>query len=77
MEIDNTDSSPRPSDCALVKQKGKSVVLEVAGYVPVAAEVPVQLDQVVRRSYGHYLEEFVPGTVFVHPRGVTLDRGRC
>ncbi len=59
----------------LVKQKGKSVVLEVAGYVPVAAEVPIQLDQVVRRSYGHYLEEFVPGTVFVHARGVTLDRG--
>lgn len=59
----------------LVKHKGKSLVFEVGGYVPRAAEVPVTLDRVVRRSYGHYLEDFVPGTVFVHPRGVTLDRG--
>jgi len=59
----------------LVKQKGKSLVFEVGGYVAHAAEVPVAFDRVVRRSYGHYLEDFGPGTVFVHPRGVTLDRG--
>jgi 2-methylfumaryl-CoA hydratase len=59
----------------LRKQKNKSLVFEVDGYVPSAGEVPIALDQVVRRSYGHYLEDFVPGTVFVHPRGVTLDRG--
>ena len=59
----------------LVKQKGKSLLFEVGGYVPRAAEVPITLDRIVRRSYGHHLEDFVPGTVFVHPRGVTLDRG--
>jgi 2-methylfumaryl-CoA hydratase len=26
-------------------------------------------------SYGRHLEEFTPGTVFVHPRGFTIDRG--
>lgn len=26
-------------------------------------------------TYGRYLEDFVPGTVFEHPRGFTLDRG--
>lgn len=59
----------------LVKHKGKSLVLEVGAYVPRAAEVPIATDRVVRRAYGHFLEDFVPGTVFVHPRGVTLDRG--
>jgi 2-methylfumaryl-CoA hydratase len=26
-------------------------------------------------QYGRYLEEFVPGTVFQHPRGFTIDKG--
>jgi len=59
----------------LVKHKGRSLVLEVGGYAPRAAEAPVTTDKVVRRAYGHCLEDFAPGTVFVHPRGVTLDRG--
>jgi len=25
--------------------------------------------------YGRYLEDFVPGTVFEHPRGLTIDKG--
>jgi 2-methylfumaryl-CoA hydratase len=58
----------------LVKQKNKSLVLEVDEYTAQAADVPVTLDKVVKRDYGHHLEDFVPGTVFRHPRGVTLDR---
>jgi len=38
-------------------------------------QVPVALDRVRVPEYGHYLEDFVPGTVFAHPRGVTLTRG--
>ena len=26
-------------------------------------------------QYGRYLEDFVPGTVFQHPRGFTIDKG--
>jgi 2-methylfumaryl-CoA hydratase len=42
-----------------------------------ASQVPISLaPQSVRRpEHGHHLEDFVPGRVFVHPRGVTLDRG--
>ncbi len=34
--------------------------------------VPVTLDQVRHPNYGRYLEEYVPGQVFVHPRGFTF-----
>jgi 2-methylfumaryl-CoA hydratase len=37
--------------------------------------VPVDLDCVRRPQYGRYLEEFVPGQVFQHPRGVTVTSG--
>ncbi|PKN58806.1 MAG: acyl dehydratase [Deltaproteobacteria bacterium HGW-Deltaproteobacteria-14] len=40
-----------------------------------APKVPVALDRVRAPEYGHTLEDFVPGTVFAHPRGVTLTRG--
>lgn len=53
----------------------ESRTLEVAPFEALAPEHPVDLDDVVRRTYGHALEEFVPGTVFLHPRGITLDRG--
>lgn len=39
------------------------------------ATTSVSLDDVVRPSYGHHLEDFIPGRVFRHPRGVTLDAG--
>lgn len=39
-----------------------------------APGVPVALSDVMSREYGHVLEEFLPGTVFVHPRGRTVDR---
>lgn len=52
-----------------------SLVVKVGDYEPLAAKVDVGLDTLIARSYGHYLEDFTPNTVFVHPRGVTLDRG--
>lgn len=57
-----------------VKTKNKELVVEVGAFVPHAAEAPTTLDAIVRPSYGHVLEDYVPGTVFVHPRGLTLDR---
>ncbi len=59
---------------ATVKAKGKELVVEVGAFKAHAAETATTLDAVVRPTYGHVLEDFVPGTVFVHPRGVTLDR---
>jgi 2-methylfumaryl-CoA hydratase len=51
------------------------MVLEAAPFTPIAGETPIALDRVIRRDYGHFLEDFVPGRVFRHPRGVTLDAG--
>ncbi|MGM0576292.1 MAG: MaoC family dehydratase [Myxococcota bacterium] len=36
--------------------------------------MPADLDDVRTPDYGHFLEDFVPGTVFVHPRGRTVGR---
>ncbi len=49
--------------------------LDVRLFAELAPSTPVSLDDVVAREYGHYLEDFIPQTVFVHPRGRTLDRG--
>ena len=51
------------------------ITLAVAPFDVLAPKVPVSLDRVRVPEYGHYVEDFVPGTVFVHPRGVTLTRG--
>ncbi len=37
-----------------------------------APAAPVRLDRVRAPQYGRYLEAFVPGQVFVHPRGFTF-----
>jgi len=43
-----------------------------------AAHTPVDLATGVRApSYGRYLQDFVDGIVFVHPRGMTLNPGLC
>ena len=47
--------------------------LTVEPFAALAAGIPVSLDDVRAPQYGHVLEDFVPGTVFVHPRGVTVD----
>ena len=49
--------------------------LNVQLFEALAPTTPIVLDDVVAREYGHYLEDFVPQTVFVHPRGRTLDAG--
>lgn len=41
----------------------------------VSGSVAVNLEWARRPQYGRYLDEFVPGQVFVHPRGYTFDRG--
>lgn len=41
-----------------------------------AAKVQVDVQQVRHPHYGRYLEEFVPGQVFVHPRGFTFLRAQ-
>jgi len=41
----------------------------------VAGSVAVNLEWVRQPQYGRYLDEFVPGQVFVHPRGYTFERG--
>jgi 2-methylfumaryl-CoA hydratase len=41
-----------------------------------ARSVPVDPAQVRHPHYGRYLEEFVPGQVFVHPRGFTFFRAQ-
>ncbi|HNF27321.1 MAG TPA: acyl dehydratase, partial [Leptospiraceae bacterium] len=30
--------------------------------------------EVIRKSYGRYLEEFIEGEIFLHPRAFTIDR---
>ena len=40
-----------------------------------APETDVVLNKVRHPHYGRYLEQFVPGQVFQHPRGITIDRG--
>jgi len=43
-----------------------------------APTAPLHLPDGVRApSYGRYLEDFQDGAVFVHPRGMTLNRGLC
>ena len=40
-----------------------------------AGDVVIDLGAVRRRHYGRYLEDFVPGQVFPHPRGFLFDQG--
>lgn len=58
----------------VVRVKGREAVVEVGPYEPRATEL-VEIAAVIEREYGHYLEDFTPGRVFRHPRGVTLERG--
>ncbi|MBI2981689.1 MAG: MaoC family dehydratase N-terminal domain-containing protein [Deltaproteobacteria bacterium] len=37
-------------------------------------EIPVDLKKVRAPEYGRVLEDFQPGEVFCHPRGITIDR---
>jgi 2-methylfumaryl-CoA hydratase len=39
-----------------------------------AGDVEINVEQVRAPQYGRYLDEFVPGQVFVHPRGFSFER---
>ncbi len=51
------------------------VALSVSLQREQASDSTVNLQQARRIRYGRSLEQFVPGDVFVHPRGYTFDRG--
>lgn len=52
-----------------------SFSMRLSEQAEVAGSVAVNLEWVRRPQYGRYLDEFVPGQVFVHPRGYTFERG--
>jgi len=52
--------------------------IEIGRMIEKAPGAPLHVPDGVRSpSYGRYLEDFVEGAVFVHPRGMTLPRGLC
>ncbi|MFO0750517.1 MAG: MaoC family dehydratase [Myxococcota bacterium] len=63
------------NDETVARTKKSEIVIEVGAFKPRAQGLEPIVDKVIRPTYGHVLEDFVPGTVFVHPRGATLDRG--
>ena len=52
-----------------------SFSMRLSEQAEVAGSVAVNLEWVRQPQYGRYLDEFVPGQVFVHPRGYTFERG--
>ena len=52
-----------------------SFSMRLSEQAEVAGSVAVNLEWARRPQYGRYLDEFVPGQVFVHPRGYTFERG--
>jgi 2-methylfumaryl-CoA hydratase len=52
-----------------------SFSMRLSEQVEVAGSVAVNLEWKRQPQYGRYLDEFVPGQVFVHPRGYTFERG--
>mgnify|MGYP000847638637 FL=1 len=52
-----------------------SFSMRLSEQAEIAGSVAVNLEWARRPQYGRYLDEFVPGQVFVHPRGYTFERG--
>ena len=52
-----------------------SFSMRLSEQAEVAGDVTVNLEWKRQPQYGRYLDEFVPGQVFVHPRGYTFERG--
>jgi 2-methylfumaryl-CoA hydratase len=59
----------------LLRARGRRMLVGTTPFEPVAASVPVDLAAVATRVYGAALEDCAPGTIFRHPRGLTLDAG--
>jgi len=57
------------------QRKDGLLTVSAREFAPQAPEVAIATDRVATPSYGNFLEDFVPGKVFVHPRGVTVSRG--
>lgn len=51
-----------------------SIAMAFTQQKELAGDVQINLDQVRAPQYGRYLDEFVPGQVFVHPRGFSFER---
>lgn len=51
----------------------KSLTFAAGAQAELAPSAPVRLDRIRAPQYGRYLEAFVPGQVFVHPRGFTFQ----
>jgi 2-methylfumaryl-CoA hydratase len=54
------------------RDESKNVRFVVTEQKELAPSVPVDLARLRAPQYGRYLEDFVPGQVFVHPRGFTF-----
>jgi 2-methylfumaryl-CoA hydratase len=52
-----------------------SVIFSLPQQEELAPGREASIDRARFPRYGRYLEDFVPGTVFEHPRGFTIDRG--
>lgn len=50
---------------------------EFSSQQELADQVDFDSSKVRKPHYGRYLEEYVPGQVFVHPRGFTFQRSQC
>jgi len=59
------------SSCPMSEQ---TIKVEASPAIERAPNAPLNLPSGIRRpQYGRYLEEFVDGEVFVHPRGITVN----
>ncbi len=52
-----------------------AISIRLSEQTELASQVPVNLSQVRHPHYGRYLDEFVPGQVFAHPRGYSFRCG--
>jgi 2-methylfumaryl-CoA hydratase len=43
--------------------------------IELAPDLPLENHSITKNSYGRYLEDFQQGSVFEHPRGMTLNQG--
>lgn len=54
-----------------------SIKMKIAPQVELAGKVDIKLGGAQHPHYGRYLEDFEPGQVFAHPRGLTIERARA
>ncbi|PKL30634.1 MAG: acyl dehydratase, partial [Spirochaetae bacterium HGW-Spirochaetae-10] len=47
--------------------------IQAPGIEEIAGSVPFQKDAIVQKEYGRFLEDFVDGDLYVHPRAFTIS----